>query len=332
MRRRALLATLASVGAVGAAGCIEDSTGGAPGKTTDGTTDRQTDDSADPGTDDGTNPRTADGATDEEEPTESAGEDFSPEDAEQVGAVELGDRDTVAFPSNNHSVTIHVWNDADEERTFDVAVAATAGDGRHIERSTLPADAYTTLTLHVPTTYSVAVATEDEVLYEHSVTVDDFECNDGYTVLQVREDFSVESGGLSTTMSCTAPEVRAAGFGVSSGKCASGEHHRSTVTYDGEAVTVDGSFVTPNPCYGIEFEENSYDAQTDTLELTVATTPPEDDEVCTDCVGEVDYQTSVEFENDLPGHVVVTHRTDEDVTEVARATRNADVDLDPSEA
>ncbi|WP_435345135.1 hypothetical protein [Haloarchaeobius sp. HRN-SO-5] len=327
MNRRTLLSRLAGLGAVTVAGCVDDANPGPAGTgtpTTDPpTTDPPTTDpptTGEPSTDDGD----GDPTSDDGDPTSDR---FSPDVLEHVATVELGSRDQVAFPGNNEPVTVHVWNDADEERPFEVRVTATDGDEEHVERRTLPADAYLTVVLNVPSEYTVGVGTDGEVRHEFPAGFGDFDCNTGYTALRVLADWSVETSGLSTDLGCFGPAVNTSRFGISSADCASIETSRATVAFEGESVAVDGSFVTPTPCYGVEFEEPSYDQETDTFVVTVARTDP-DDEMCVECVGQIDYQVDVAFENDLPGHVVVRHRADGELTEVARATRNADVDLD----
>lgn len=318
MKRRTLLTSLASAGAAAVAGCIDDSNAGGPGG--NGTdTDDETD--TDDGTDDGTT-------------TDDGGDDgtFNPDDHPQAERFQIGSPEGVAFPDNNEPVPVNVLNDADEEREFTLRVQGDAsGDSgqppqRLLGPLSLDADAYATVTFNVPAEYTLLVDGNDETLIEYELTHRDFDCNSGFKSIQVQQDWSVETGGISTMMACPDPAARTVGVGQGEGQCAGDQDHAATVTYGETDVTVDGTFIAPTPCYSVSLAESGYDEENDVFRLVVEATE-NDVDTCTQCVGALDYELSLGFENDFPGHVSVVHRTNDGDVDVARATWNADVDL-----
>jgi hypothetical protein len=318
MKRRTLLSSLASIGAVTVAGCIDDTGAGAPA-TDEPTTDEPTTTPGDgTATDDGTETDDGDGPDDSE---------FSPDEREEVDRFEIGSRDGVAFPDNNNPVPVHVWNDAQTGREFGLTVS-TAADQRDLGTLTLAADSYVTVVFNVPAAYTLTVEGDGRVVHEYELDHTTFDCNSGFKSISVHGDWSVDTGGISTAMACPAPENRAAGIGAGEGECSNRGESEATIDYYDDSVGAEGVFVTPNPCYEVDLTESAYDAEADTfravVEATDATGP---DEACVECVGQVDYTLDFGFENDLPGHVVVVHRRDGEDTEVARASWNADVDL-----
>ncbi|WP_435345133.1 hypothetical protein [Haloarchaeobius sp. HRN-SO-5] len=331
MRRRALLSSLASIGAVSVTGCIADEASpGAGGPNTTGrsttgdgasTTDRTT--AGGESTDEGT--ATEDGtATDDEQADGDT--QFDPDDAERHDRVELGLRTSVSFPDNNRPVPVNVWNDADEERSIEVSVSPDGGDAISVGDEVFPPNSYLTVVLNVPMEYTVRLQRQDEVVHELAVDHTDFECNSGFTSLAVHDDWSVDEGGVSTMMACPDPVTSAGSMGVASGGCTDLDEHDATVTYNEGAVEVDGALLTPSPCYAARVAETRYDAETDTFHVAVEASE-ESGKTCMSCLGEVSYQASYLFERDLPGHVVVTHLVDDEESVVARATWNAGVDL-----
>lgn len=318
MKRRTLLSSLAGIGAVSVAGCIDDTGSGSP-DTDEGTTD-------DPGT-------TPDGGTDTPNGTDDGDDsEFSPDGQTEAARFEIGSPEGVAFANSNNPVPVHVHNDADEEREFALSVTRpTPGPTddlqvRDLGTTTLSADAYVTAMFYVPATYTLVLEGDGETLHEHRLTHDDFTCNSGFQSVQVHQDWSVDTGGISTMMACPSPSPRTIGVGQGEGQCADAQEHTASVAYGETDVTVDGSFVTPTPCYSVEQADSSYDDESGVFELVLEATANDVDS-CTECVGVVDYEATVGFEADFPAHVSIVHRTDDGDTEVARATWNADFEL-----
>ncbi|WP_440990878.1 hypothetical protein [Haloarchaeobius baliensis] len=322
MKRRTLLSSLAGIGAVGVAGCIDDTGAGAPG-TGDPTTDEP---GTTPGDDDGTD--TPDGTDDDDDDDGT----FNPDEQTEAARFEIGSPEGVAFANNNKPVPVHVRNDADEERDFALRVTRpTPGPTddlqvRDLGTTTLPAGDYATVVFYVPAEYTLVVEGDGRTLTEHRLDHGDFECNSGFTSITVAADWSVETGGITTLMACPDPAARTIGIGQGEGQCAEGQDHTATVTYGDEEVTVEGTFITPTPCYSVDVAESGYDSESGVFELVLEAMETDAD-ACVECVGQVDYEATVGFEADFPAHVSVLHRTNQGDVDVARATWNADFQL-----
>jgi hypothetical protein len=321
MKRRTLLSSLASIGAVSVAGCIDDTGAGSPG-TDDTTTD-----------DPGTTPSDDDDGTDTPDDTDDDDDsDFDPDEGTEAARFDIGSPEGVAFADNNKPVPVHVHNDADEARDFALRVTRpTPGPTddlqvRDLGTTTLSADAYVTVVFHVPAEYTLVVDGDGRTLTEHPLAHGDFTCNSGFTSITVAEDWSVETGGISTMMACPNPAARTIGVGQGEGQCNSDQDHSASVTYGDEEVTVDGTFITPTPCYSIEVAETNYNEETDEFELVLVATE-NDGESCVECVGVVDYEATIGFEADFPAHVSVVHRRDDVLNRAGQATWNAGFEL-----
>lgn len=108
------------------------------------------------------------------------------------------------------------------------------------------------------------------------------------------------------------PELTNADFEVTDAGCGQ-QTERTSVTFHGSAVSVDGTTSAPNGCYEAFFEGANYNSARD--ELTVAVqTRSHTAASCVQCIYEFEYDVACQFEHGLPGTVVVTH----DGTVVAR--------------
>ena len=321
MRRRALLTSLGSIGSIALAGCIaDDSPGAGDPNTTDPST--TTDDPSDgTPTDGGT-------ATDDGTTTDDPSNRFEPAESEERERIEVGSREDVAFPDNNEPVHVHVWNDDDSEREFGVEVSAGSGSQRDLGTHALPADAHLTVVLNVPAEYTLAVTRDSQAVHELSLDHGNFDCNDGFTAIEVREDGSVDVSGITTEIACAGPTNRSGGMGVGQGECTNRETDEARIDYYDTNVGAEGTVVTPNPCYELDLATSEYDAESDTFRVVVEATEATDvDEGCQECVGQLDYTLSFGFEGDMPAHVILSHRVGDEETEVARKTWNEDVEL-----
>ena len=84
------------------------------------------------------------------------------------------------------------------------------------------------------------------------------------------------------------------------------ETDSATVAVNGHDVVVEGTTWGRNGCRTAELDSVNYDG--DTLTVAVATTRRDDaGDACTQGIVELSYRATVEFENGLPGTVVVTH-------------------------
>jgi hypothetical protein len=107
-------------------------------------------------------------------------------------------------------------------------------------------------------------------------------------------------------------------FTAREGDCGTGEDAAS-VSFDGDAVRVDGSLAAPTPCHGAALAGTRLADDGDRLVVAVDPTDP-GQEVCVQCLGAVPYDATVRFEGRLPEEVRVEHDGTV-VTTVERPTR-----------
>ena len=74
------------------------------------------------------------------------------------------------------------------------------------------------------------------------------------------------------------------------------------------AVGVTGTISASSACYVAELADASYDAETGTLEVTVASVEKDGADACAQCITEIDYEATFTFEGGLPASVRVVHR------------------------
>lgn len=105
------------------------------------------------------------------------------------------------------------------------------------------------------------------------------------------------------------PAMDSSALSADEGNCGGGMDPSTTVTFDDGAleVVVDGTITAPNPCHRPVLADASYDAETDTLEITVGIEAPDPEKMCVECVGALEYTASVGFSGALPGSVTVVH-------------------------
>lgn len=98
-----------------------------------------------------------------------------------------------------------------------------------------------------------------------------------------------------------------------------GEGDDAAAEFGSESVTVTGAIEAPNPCHTATVEEATIDTGTLTAVVGLEET---DDEVCTECVGLVEYEASIEVDG-IGGvdEIVVSHVADGTRTEVERTKR-----------
>lgn len=112
------------------------------------------------------------------------------------------------------------------------------------------------------------------------------------------------------------PRVSGTSFEVVENTCGE-EKNRATVEWTDRSVKVTGVVNGANPCYTAELERARYDGEADELRVDVRSYNPETQTACAQCIVEIDYRSTVEFEGGTPGSVVVRHNGDR----VERATR-----------
>ncbi|MFW6376439.1 MAG: hypothetical protein ACOC0F_00535 [archaeon] len=305
MKRRTLLGAVAgSLGAASLAGCLGDGGNGGDGGAPDTTTDETPEPTTRPPT---TEPPTT---------TSSNGDEFrfDPGSDDPFERIERGDRSTVVFPDNNRPQDVKVWNAADGSREMTLVVTR---DGETVlDRTvTFPADGFLTLTVRVPDDWQVDLLRDGTTLETIEIPRESFDCNQISHLVGVTADWTVHTEFLATEIACPGAAIDEESFAAEDGRCASGTDSSATVTFEGESVVVDGTFITPTPCYELRLATAAYDANDDALEVVIAAKSTE--ETCVQCIGAIDYEASVRFEHELPGQVVVKHRKDGKSTVVA---------------
>ncbi|WP_338727211.1 twin-arginine translocation signal domain-containing protein [Haladaptatus sp. DJG-WS-42] len=135
------------------------------------------------------------------------------------------------------------------------------------------------------------------------------------------------TGGENTTDDPTteqSPTLTNTSFTVLSKDCGS-EVSEASVSHqpDQSQVQVSGIIFGPSACYTGTLESATYDGESDTLSVHVVTEQPDEDAMCAQCIQEIQYEASIGFENGLPETVVVTHTTNGEAHEVARASQSA---------
>jgi hypothetical protein len=300
MKRRTLLGAVAgSLGAASLAGCLGggDGTGG-PDSGTDTPTD------------------TPEPTTDPPTTTPSTGDDFrfEPGSDEPFDRIERGDRSAVVFPDNNRPQDVKVWNDTDDQ--LEISLVVTRDQETVLSRRiTFPPDGFLTLTLQTPNDWQVRLRRDWTTLQTIEIPRESFDCNHIEHRVGIAEHLTVYMELLATEIACPDPAVVETAFAAEEGQCASQTDSSATIAFEGESVAVDGTFVTPNPCYELRLATAAYDANADVLEVVIAAQST--GETCVQCVGSIDYEATVAFEHDVPGQVVVKHRKDGKSTVVA---------------
>ena len=116
----------------------------------------------------------------------------------------------------------------------------------------------------------------------------------------------IPGGGGGTTTS--SPTLAERSFEMTSAGCGNPTNEAS-VAFDSErsTVVVTGTISAQNACHRAKLAGASYDPETGTLSVTVATTPREGTQACAQCIFEIDYEATFRFEGGLPVSISVTH-------------------------
>ncbi|WP_137287327.1 hypothetical protein [Halorussus salinisoli] len=300
MNRRELLHRASALAAVaGVAGCLGSAGSDSP------PTDRE--------------PTTDSGATTDDARGRFSGVRSDHDDPFRT--ISVGSREEVAFPDNNQPRGVRVWNAADESREISVRVARSAEI--LVDRTLdFEADAYLELVLNEPADYALSVGLADGDATTVDISRTSFDCNQTGTDAGVMPDGRVETMSMSTAMACHGPEVADAALSVGRRSC--GTEHRATVGFEGERVRMDGAVRTPTPQSDLSLAGTDYDRTADALTVRVRASETDDGDPGTQCVGEVTYEATVDFEYALPDEVAVVHESMDETLEVTRADRGGD--------
>jgi hypothetical protein len=96
-------------------------------------------------------------------------------------------------------------------------------------------------------------------------------------------------------------------FEVTDVECGTATSEHDVETGD-EQVTISGTLDGSSGCSSAELVRGEYDAGADALFVEVEAVERDDAGTCTQCIVEIDYVATFEFENGEPGTVTVEHR------------------------
>lgn len=312
MKRRSLLGGLAATAAT--AGCLQglDTTDLTQTTTGDGDTGGST-----------TEP--TNGRTGADTPPEADPADEWDPDRSAVETLSYGDRDAVAFPDNNRPHGVHLWNRADSSRDVRVGVVAGASeDADVLGPVTAAGDGLLQLDLQAPTRYELTVWADGVALGSVVVERRWFDCNHSTSRYALDEGSLVDFHTESTLIGCPSPSIAAVEIAVLARDCGTEDDEAATVTYGDENVAVSGTFVAGSPCSQLSIGSGTYDAESRTARVVVEA--DEDEEGgCVNCVGAIDYEATVAFEDDFPDFLTLVHRgVDGEERVVELGARNGD--------
>jgi hypothetical protein len=103
------------------------------------------------------------------------------------------------------------------------------------------------------------------------------------------------------------PELVETSFEVTGVECG-GPVADHEVTMEDGRVTVEGTLDGSDGCHSAELVRGAYDRVADTLYVDVEAVTGDDADVCTQCIVEIDYVATFEFEGGEPGAVEVDQR------------------------
>jgi hypothetical protein len=95
-------------------------------------------------------------------------------------------------------------------------------------------------------------------------------------------------------------------FEMTARDCGQGEN-TVDIDFDGTEVTLDGVIDGSNGCYRAEQASVDYDPDDDRLHVNVRAYEPEDAEICTQCIVDIEYGARYVFEGEVPDEVTVAH-------------------------
>ena len=121
------------------------------------------------------------------------------------------------------------------------------------------------------------------------------------------------AGGGQTTLTDSALEVTGAECGKPS--------NDASVEFasGGDSVVVTGTIRESDPCHTAELADASYDPETGTLDVTVASVRPDGTDACAECIAEISYEATFSFDGGPPATVMVVHEAMGESTTVATA-------------
>jgi hypothetical protein len=136
----------------------------------------------------------------------------------------------------------------------------------------------------------------------------------------------VSVGGSANGSSTTDSSDDSSGDSSDSGK--SNASNGASVEFDapGKNVVVTGTLITSDPCHVAELEKATYDQTANELSVTVEAKRKEGSDVCTSCIGAIQYEASFEFDEGVPASVQVVHKARDETKTVVSANASEESD------
>lgn len=132
-------------------------------------------------------------------------------------------------------------------------------------------------------------------------------CLEGAPTGSDGDDDPTDTPTETPTATPTGPELTESSFEVLDVACGS-KGTDSEVTIGDEQVTVEGTVDGRNGCYRAELARGEYDGDADTLFVEVEAVEGDDADMCTQCIVEVNYRTTFEFDGGEPDVVDLHQR------------------------
>ncbi|MFC4448726.1 hypothetical protein [Halorussus aquaticus] len=93
----------------------------------------------------------------------------------------------------------------------------------------------------------------------------------------------------------------------------------ASVQFSPGSVTVTGTISGSNTCYTAKLADASYDPESGTLDVTVASVQKGGADACAQCIVEIEYEATFSFDGAVPASVSVVHEAMGDTTTVTTA-------------
>lgn len=115
-----------------------------------------------------------------------------------------------------------------------------------------------------------------------------------------------EASGVSS------PELTGTDVTTHSAQC--GSNDAASISFGDGSVTVEGTITAPDPCHDAEVSAAEYSEADDELSIAVGTAAADADQMCSDCIAEVEYTATASFDGGTPINATVSHETPGDGT------------------
>lgn len=100
------------------------------------------------------------------------------------------------------------------------------------------------------------------------------------------------------------PDLVDSSFEVVSAECGAGET-QSSASFESNSIHVSGTIDGANTCYTATLDRVR--CEEETVTVSVQSYESENDDICSMCVTDIEYEATLDFENDLPQRIVVVH-------------------------